>query len=175
MGVRVAWCLDDCGGSLGVDGEYAMGLIGGLDGVYGALQVALHPVFHSDRERQGAYEFAVNLAFGCASSNGAVGNEIFQVGGYDWIEEFSSAGQIHLVYLREQTASDTESVVGSGYTGEVGIVDESLPSNDAAGLFEIGPHYDGYLVFDGFGETGESPSVFHRSVDVVNGAGAADD
>ena len=77
VGIWIACGLDDRGPSLGVDGENAMGLVGGLDRVHGALQVALHVVFHSDWERQGAREFAVDLAFGSASSDCAVGNEVF--------------------------------------------------------------------------------------------------
>ncbi len=60
----------------------------------------------------------------------------------DHVEELGAGGDAHSGEVEEEMASLAEAVVDLEGLVEVGVVDEALPAEGGAGLFEVDAHDD---------------------------------
>jgi len=150
-------------------------LTGGEDGFDGDLHVAGGAVFEADRAGEAGDEFAVDLAFGGAGADGSPTDEGGDVLGGDHVEELGACGDADFGEVEEEMACLAEAVVDLEGFVEVGVVDEALPAEGGAGLFEVDTHDDAEIA-GVFGDGGlQEFGVLAGGVGVVNGAGAHDD
>ena len=154
--------------------EEGVRLQGGEDGVDGDLDVAGGGVFEYDRTGDAADELAMDLALCGARADGAPADQAGDVLRGDHVEELGAGGHAHLGEIEEEVARETEAVVDLVGAVEVRIVDEALPADGGAGLFEVDAH-DNAQVLAEFGDGGmEQAGVFAGGLNVVDGAGTDD-
>ena len=84
---------------------------GSLNGVARNLDIAVGPVFESDRRRQAGGQFAVHLAFSGTGPDRAPGNQVAQVLRRDDVEKLGSGRQSQSVDLDQQLPGDAQALV----------------------------------------------------------------
>src|SRR5690606_9894395 len=109
----------------------------GLDRVNRDLDVAVGAVLEADRARQTGSQFAVHLRFGGTRADRAPADEVGDVLRADDVEEFGAGRQAEFVDVQQQFARDAQAVVDAEAAVEVRIVDQALPADRGARLFEI--------------------------------------
>lgn len=175
--VAVAVALGDEDGGLTMFGvaEEVVRLAGGEDGFDGDLHVAGGAVFEADGAGEAGDEFAVDLAFGGAGADGSPTDERGDVLRGDHVEEFGAGGDADFGEVEKEMAGLAEAVIDLEGFIEVGVVDEALPAEGGAGLFEVDAHDDAEIA-GVFGDCGlEEFGVLARGVSVVDRARADDD
>ena len=112
----------------------------------------------------------MDLGLRRACADGTPGHEVGSVLGADGIEEFAASGEAELCDVDEEGASDAETFVDLEATVHVGVVDEPLPADSGAGLFEVDTH-DNVEVATGFvGVCLELVGIFEGGFDIVHRA-----
>jgi len=151
VGVMVAFGDEDGSAALFGVAEKVVGLAGGEDGLDGDLDIAGGAVFEADGAGEAGDKLAVDLAFGGAGADCAPADERGDVLGGDHVEELGAGGDAHLGEVEEEVSGLAEAVVDLEGFVEVGIVDEALPAEGGARLFEVDAHDDAEIT----GELGD--------------------
>src|SRR6185312_6911712 len=172
--VRVAARGDDGREPLLGHRQEMVGVAGGLDGVDGDLRVAVGAVLEPDRDRQPGGQLAVHLALGGPRPDGAPADQVGDVLGRDGVQELAAGGQAHLGQVQQQAARDREPLVHLERAVQVRVVDEPLPPDGGAGLFEVDAHHDDQRVRQLGGHGLQAARVLAGGGDVVDGTGADD-
>ncbi len=142
MAVGVAHGSDDGRLPVGVDADKMMGGAGRRHRVDGDLEAAFRAVFESDRHGDTACQFAVGLALRRPGADGAPTDQVGDVLRTDGIEQFRRARQSELIDAQENRPGQFQA--GGDVTGavQVGIVDQTFPSDGGPRFLEIGSHDD---------------------------------
>ena len=104
--------------------------------------VAGGAVLEADRAGKTADELAMDLALRGARADGAPAYEAGDVLRRDHVEEFGAGGDAHLGEIEQQIARHAQAVVDVVGLVEMRIVDEALPADGGARLFEVDAHDD---------------------------------
>ena len=91
------------------------------------------------------------------------------------VEEFGPGGEAEIVHGGKHVAGKPEAPVDIEAPVEIGIVDQSLPSDRGARLLEIDPHHDLEAVGQLFPQGGEALGILDGGHGIVDRAGADDD
>ncbi len=124
------------------DRKEMMRVPGRLHGFDGDEHRPARPVLEAHRHRQPARQLAMNLAFGRSRANGSPRHQVRDELRRDRIEELRPARQAHLRQRAQQAARHAQPVIDVEASVEVGIVDQALPPDGGARLFEVGAHDD---------------------------------
>lgn len=127
-------------------------------------------VFESGGHGERGGELSVYLGLGGARADGAPGDEVGGVLGADGVEEFAAGGEAELGDVDEEGAGDAEAFVDLEAAVHVGVVDEPLPADGRAGLFEVDAHDDVEVAAGLVGVCFELVGVFERGLDVMHRA-----
>ncbi len=174
MHVAVPGGGDDGVATVIVDTEKVVGMQGGVHGIDGDLQIAVGAVLETDGKGKTAGHFSMDLGFGGASADRPPADGVGQVMGGDRVEHFAGDGKFQIGDGAEQAAADAEPLGDLVGAVEVGIVDQPLPANGGARLFEVEAHDQEKLVGKLPVQAGEAFGVFEGGPGVVDGAGADD-
>ena len=120
----------------------ACGGAGGHHGIERHLQAAVGAVFVADGHRQTAGHLAMGGAFGGAGADGGQRDQIGNVLRRDRLEHFGGGGQIHFGHAQQNAAGDAEACADIEGVVQVRIVDQALPADGGARLFEVDAHQD---------------------------------
>jgi cobaltochelatase CobN len=158
------------GAAVAVDPEEGLGCGGGAAGVDRNLEVAVGPVLEADGHGEAGGELAVDLAFRGPRSDGAPGNEVGHVLRADGLEELGGGGEPQGGDLLQEAAGRTQAAGDVVAAVQVRIVDEALPADRGAGLFEVGPQDDEQVFLVLLGLADQPAGVFQAGLGVVDGA-----
>src|ERR1017187_10015469 len=111
----------------------------------------------------------MDLALGGTSANGSPADQARQILGSDHVEELSSGGHSHFRQVEQQTPCQPQAVIDLVGLVEVGIVDQSLPSDGGAGLLEVDAHHNAQFRGELRDGAPEQSRIVPRSLGVVNG------
>ena len=172
VAVLVADGRDD-GGVAGLgDRQEVVRRVGGADGIDGDAHVAVGAVLEADRAGQAGGQLTMDLGFGGAGADGTPGDQVGGVLRRDGVEELGGAGQVEFVDFEQDAPGQAQAFVDAEGVVETRVVDQPLPADGGARLFEIDAHDDDQVfgVFRGF--LGQLAGVVHGQVVVVDRAGA---
>ncbi len=175
MCVRVSGRRNESRAAVVVDSQEGLLSGGGTASVDGHLEIAVGSVLEADRHGQPGCELAMDLALRGAGADRAPGDEVSHVLRADGLQEFGGRGQTQCGDLLQESAGCAQArgdVVAAVQMG--GIVDEALPANSGARLFEVGPHDDQQVFFVLLGLADQPAGVFETSLGIVDGARAND-
>jgi len=110
------------------------------------------------------------LALGGARADRAPADEVADVLRADGVQQFAGRGHAQAVDVDEQFARDAQALVYAVAAVEVGVIDQPLPADGGAGLFEIHAHHDFELIAVLGAHGLEFARVFNGRIGVVNGA-----
>ena len=170
MAVGVARGTDQ--GSLAVEvrsGEH-VARCRGAGAVDGYLYVAFGGVLDTDGHGQRAAQLTVNLTGGGPGADRTVADQVGNVLRHDRIKELAADRQAQARHVEKQLAADTEPGVDVERAVEVGVVEQALPPECGARLFEVDAHDDVQIVPQFFGLGGQPAGVVHRRFRIVHRA-----
>ena len=104
--------------------------------------VAGGAVLEADGAGEPADELAMDLAFRGARADGAPAYQLGEVLRRDQVEELGAGGDAHLGEVEQQVARHAQAVVDAIGLVQMRIVDEALPADGGARLFEVDAHDD---------------------------------
>lgn len=169
--VLVALCAGNGGEALlGDTHEVVLGG-GSTNGVNGNAEIAIGAILEADREGQTRGQLTMKLRLGGAGTNGADGNAVGKELGGDGVEHLTGDGHAVIGQIDKELARDAESLVDLEGVVNVGIVDQTLPTDSGSGLLEVGTHDDAEVAGELLGESLETSGIFVRHERVVDGAG----
>src|SRR5690606_24023956 len=144
---------------------------GGKHGVECNLDVAAGAVLEADGAGEARHHFAVDLGFRGTGTNGSPGDEVRNVlrGGH--VEEFAGSRQAEIVDLKQERAGEVQAFCDVQAAIEIGIVDQALPADRRARLFEVDTHDDFQTVAQLLAQRHEAVGVVHCGTRIVDGAG----
>ena len=157
-----------------IDGQEMMFECGGEAGVRGRLDRTVGGVLEADRHRHARRELAMHLAFGVASANRTPANQVADVLRGDRVQPFRGCRQTNAQHVGQHLACEPHALANIELAVEIGIVDQTLPTDGGAWLFEIHAHHNDQLVFQFFFDRGEFCRVFVRRFRIMNRAWADD-
>lgn len=156
----IAGGLDDGAHAVLGGSREPVGLTGGLHRVDGDLDIAIGRIFEPDRHGKSTCEFAVGLALGSASADGAPGDEVGNVLRNRGVEEFGGGGKLKGGDVTQKSASEPQAVVDAEAAVHARIVDQAFPADGGAGLFEVAAHHDQKLIRVAIGKGFQSTGIF---------------
>lgn len=89
-------------------------------------------ILETDREGDTGGKLTVELRFSGTSTNSTPGDEVSDVLGRDGIEELGSDGDTEVSEVAQELTSKAETLVDLEGAIEVGVVNETLPSDGCA-------------------------------------------
>jgi hypothetical protein len=110
----------------------------------------------------------MHLGFGGARPDRSPGNQVGGVLRGDGIQEFGRAGQAYIIDLQQQAACQAQTFVDPEAIVETRIVDQALPADGRARLFEVDAHHDQQIVLETRHFLLQSRGVFDGRIDIVN-------
>ena len=84
----------------------------------------------------------MHLALCCPGPDGAPAHEVRDVLRGDHIEILNRGRKPHFRDIENQAAGNSEAVVDAVGSVKIRVIDEPLPANRGAGLFEVDAHQD---------------------------------
>ena len=91
------------------------------------------------------------------------------------VQKFGAGGNAHLGEVDEQVAGQPQAIVNFEGLVEVRIVEQALPADGGAGLFEINAHDDEKIAREFGNRALQQTRIFASGFGVVNRTGADDD
>lgn len=91
----------------------------GTDGIDGDRDVAVGPVFETDRHRQARSKLAVDLRLGCAGADSTPRDKVTNVLRGNGIQEFRRSGDAEFVEVNEEATGQLQALV-DGEAGSEG-------------------------------------------------------
>ena len=161
--------------ALAVDAQKPMRVRGGAQRVDGHAQAAVGAVLKAHRRGQAAGHFPMGLRFRGARADGGPGDQVLKVLRRDRIEGLGGGGQAQGHDIGEQAARQAQALFNAERVIQMGVVDQPLPAQRRARLFEVHAHDDIQRVLHLFRQRAQAPRVVHRRPGVVDRAGAHDD
>ena len=153
-----------------------MMLEGGREaGVGCRLDRTVGGVLEADWHRHARRELAMHLAFGVASADRTPANQVADVLRGDRVKPFRGCRESKAQHIGQHLACKPHALANVELAVEIRIVDQSLPPDGGARLFEIHAHHDDQLVFQLFFDGRELCGVFVCGFRIMNRAGADDD
>lgn len=156
------------------DGEEVVGVFHRADGVDGDVERAVGAVLETDGEGQTRGQLAVDLGLGGARADSADGEAVVQELGGDGIQHLAGDGHALVRQIGEQLARGAETLVDLEAVIDVGVVDQTLPSDRRTGLLEVRAHDDQQVVAVLLLQLHKAVTVFKGHCGVVDRAGADD-
>lgn len=157
------------------DGEEMVRTHGGSDGINGNTDASVGSVLEANWEGKTRGEFSVELGLGGSGTDGTDGEEISEELRGDGVEHFGGQWDAEVGQLDKQGSGQAETGVDVEGAVDMGIVDETLPSNCGTGLLEVGTHDNQEFALVLFDLWEETVGVFEGGFGVVDGAWANDD
>ena len=117
----------------------------------------------------------MHLALGGARADRSPADEARDILRRDHVEKLGAGGNAHLGQVEQQMPRLAQAVVDLERLVEVGIVDEALPAERGARLFEVHAHDEAELLRELGDGVLQQLGILTRCLGVVNGAGADDD
>ena len=90
------------------------------------------------------------------------------------VEELGASVHPHLTDLEKERAGGAEPGLDVEAVIEVGVINEALPANGGAGLFEVDPHHDEKAATEFFRQFLKAARVLQGRFLAVDGAGTDD-
>ena len=112
----------------------------------------------------------MHLTLRGARADGPPGDEIGEILGRDDIEKLAARGHAHVVQIQQQLACMPQALVDIETAVQIGVIDEALPADRGAWLFEVHPHNDDQLLAERAHQAFESGRVLERRLGVVDRA-----
>ena len=174
MAVGVAFGFGGDHASVEVDGQEVMFVCCSEAGIGGRFDRSVGGVLESDRHGHAGSEFAVHLAFGVACANRSPADQIADVLRCDGVEPFGGRRQAEVEHVGEHLACQPHAFTDVELAVEIGVVDQALPSDGGARLFEVDAHDDYQTIVEFVLYGREFLRVFVGRFGVMDGAGADD-
>lgn len=165
---------NSCQALLG-DTQETVGVGSSTNGVNGNRQVTVRAVFVTNGETQPRSELTVQLRLGGTGTNGTKGDKVGKVLWRYCVKHLTGNGHAGAGEVGVELTGDAQALVDVVGLVKIGVVDQALPSDRCAGLFEVGTHDDAEITRQLLGEFLQTASVFNGSRRVVDGAGADND
>ncbi len=146
-----------------------MAFPGGENGINGDFHIAVGAVLEADGRRQSRSQLAMNLRFGRPGADGPPADKVANVLRRDGIEKLRPGRHPQFMNLHEQVTSNAQAFVDAESSIQIGVVDQPLPTDGGARLFEINPHHDFEIVCQPPANLRQSARIFNRRVRIVNG------
>ena len=160
--------------SVKIDGQEMM-LEGGREaGVRCRLDRTVGGILEADRHRHARSELAMHLAFGIASADRTPADQVADVLRGDRVKPFRSCRESKAQHIGQHLACEPHALANVELAVEIRIVDQTLPTDGGARLFEIHAHHDDQPVFQLFFDGRELFGVFVRGFRIMNRAGTDD-
>src|SRR5258708_1443344 len=138
--IRISGGLKNSGMSLLGQRSKPVRMSGGLDGINCDLKITVRAIFETDRHGQAACELAMDLAFGGARSDRAPAYKVGVVLSENRVEKLGADRQFQRSDVAQQATGESKARVDVERSIEMRIVDQSLPADDRARLFEVDSH-----------------------------------
>ena len=116
----------------------------------------------------------MHLAFGIASADRTPADQVADVLRGDRVKPFRSCRESKAQHIGQHLACEPHTLANVELAVEIRIVDQTLPTDGGARLFEIHAHHDDQPVFQLFFDGRELFGVFVRGFRIMNRAGADD-
>ena len=175
MAVRIALGFGGDDATVQVDGQEMVFERRRIAGVGRGLDGAVGGVLETNRHRQAAGQFAVDLALGVPRADRTPADQVAQVLRGDRIQPFDGGGQAQRQHVGEHLARQPHALADVEPTVQIRIVDQPLPADGGARLLEIRAHDDDQAVVELAVHGGETLGILAGGLRVVNRAGADDD
>lgn len=117
----------------------------------------------------------MQLRLGRPGTNSTPRDQIRQELRRDRIQQLASDGDTHICQLTQQTPGNPEALINLEGAIDIGVINESFPTDGGTGLFKVGTHDDQNLAREFVGEGFEEFGVFESCTGVVDGARTDDD
>ena len=117
----------------------------------------------------------MHLAFSVASADRTPANQVADVLRGDRVKPFRGCRESKAQHIGQHLTCKPHALTNVELAVEIRIVDQSLPPDGGARLFEIHAHHDDQLVFQLFFDGRELCGVFVCGFRIMNRAGADDD
>lgn len=170
--VLVARGLSDSGQALLGDTQETVGVGSSANGVNSNRQVTIRAVLVTNGETQTRSELTVQLRLGGTGTNGTKGDKVGKVLRRNGVKHLTGNRHTGAGEVGVELTGDAQALVDVVGLVKVRVVDQALPSDRCAGLFEVGTHDDAEISRQLLGESLQTTSVFNGSCRVVDGAGA---
>ena len=141
MAVLIARGLENRRAALLGHRQEIVGLRGGPDRIDSHLDIAIGSVLEPHRAGQPGGQFTVSLALGSTRTDRAPGNQVSVVLRADEIQVFGAGGQAHLCQVQQQLPGQVQTLVDLEGVIQVRVVDQALPPDRGARLFEVNTHH----------------------------------
>lgn len=145
------------------------------NGINSDSQRAISSVLEADREGETRGELAMKLGLGGTCSNGAKGDEVSEELWGDGVQHLGSNWHAHGGEVAEELAGNAKTLVDLVRLIDIWIVDQTLPSDGCAWLFEVGAHDDAEVAGELLGKGLQARAVLQRGGWIVDGAWTDDD
>lgn len=116
----------------------------------------------------------MELRLGSTGTNSAKGDQISHILRGDGVEHLRSNRHARAGEIDVELAGDAETLVDVEGLVNVGVVDQTLPSNGGTGLLEVGAHNNAEVVGESLGDSLEALAVLDSGLGVVDRAGSND-
>src|ERR1039457_3555439 len=132
------------------------------------LHVSRGSVLEPNRTGKARNQLPMDLTLGGTRANGSPTDQGRQILGSDHVEELSSGRHSHLRQIEQQAPCQPQAVIDLVRLVEVGIVDQSLPSDRGARLLEVNAHHDAQFGGELCDGAPKQARVLSRRLGVVN-------
>ena len=130
-------------------------------------EAAVGAVLETNGERETRGKLTVQLRLGGTRTNSAEGDQIRKELGGDGVEHLRGNRHASRCEVNEELAGDAQTLVDLEGLIDIWVVDQALPANCCAGLFEVGSHDDANVVLELVGEGLQALAVLERKLRVV--------
>ena len=134
------------------------------------LHIPRGPVLKAHRARKPRHQFPVHLALRRPRSNRAPAHQVRQILRRDHIQKLRPRRHSHLRQVQQQMPRLPQPVVDLERLIQVGIINQSLPSQRRARLLKVNPHHDAKLAGKFLDSALQQLRILTRRVCVVNRA-----
>ena len=170
MAIGITGGAHDRGMAIAVDPQKMMGFGCCLHRIDRDGGTAIRAVLVTDRHRQTRCHLPVGLALGGAGTDGRPADQISDVLRHDRVEQFSGCRHALPSQIQQQAPRPTQPGVDVVGAIEMGIIDQSLPTNRGAGFLEIHPHHNLQLTLEPLPHGRQAFGVLPRSANIVDRA-----
>lgn len=124
------------------DTQETVGMGSSANGVNSNRQVTVRAVLVTNGETQTRSELAVQLRLGSTGTNGTKGDKVGKVLRRNGVEHLTGNGHAGAGKVCVELTGDAQAFVDVVRLVKVRVVNQTLPSDRCAGLFEVGTHDD---------------------------------
>jgi len=175
MAVGVAHGSDDRSLAVGIDADKVVRRAGRRHGVDRHVQAAFRAILEADRHRDSAGHFPVSLAFGRSGTDGGPTDEVGDILRTDRIQQLCSAGHAGLIDFQENVSRKLHAACDVAGAVEMGIVDQTLPSDRRPRLLKVCSHHDQQPVMEGIRQGLEPSGILVGGIRIMDRAGTDND